>query len=263
VIIYFKDSLYVIKTLKEFQYVDEDGKDQGGNVRAKAKNVFGLLRDGGRLRSERRTRTSMRERMVKGVGEEGEFDAAARGDENGRRHAGGGGGNDEIHRSIEARKASLRQEQLLRAGADLTWQSDNNSEDTLYTPDGPDSARDAPSTIQIPARLTDDSAMLSNPSSPPEELIHPEDQDTASLGYLENLLASWERRCLLSTVVAPEEDRQGLLKAAEAQITTFLTHILDSRAARRAAQELEESSAQSFVDAIQNVCLSSLHFLFL
>jgi hypothetical protein len=106
--------------------------------------------------------------------------------------------------------------------------------------------------------------MLSNPFLSPEELIRPEDQDTASLGYLENLLASWERRCLLPTVVAPEEDRQGLLEAAEAQITTFLTHILNSRAARCAAQELEESSAQSLVDAIQNVCLSSfLHFLFL
>ncbi|KAJ7336465.1 kinase-like domain-containing protein [Mycena albidolilacea] len=132
-------------------------------------------------------------------------------------------------------------------------QSDTSSEDSMYAPHGPDGTRDAPSTVQIPARLTDDSAMLSNPSSPPEELIHPEDQDTASLGYLENLLASWERRCLLSTVVAPEEDRQGLLKVAEAQITTFLTHILDSRTARLVAQELEESSAQLFVDAIQNV----------
>ncbi|KAJ7802403.1 hypothetical protein B0H14DRAFT_1660481 [Mycena olivaceomarginata] len=252
VIIYFKDNIYVIKTLKEFQYVDEDGRDQGGNVRAKAKDITSLLQDEGRLRTERRARASMVKYMVKGAGEEGEFDAAARGDENGRRRAGGGGGDDEIRRAIEASKASLRQE-LLRAGVNLTSQGDNSSEDTLYVPHGPDGARDAPSTVQIPARLTDDSAMLSNPSSPPEELIRPEDQDTASLGYLENLLASWERRSLLSTVVAPEEDRQRLLKAAEAQITTFLTHILDSRAARRAAQELEQSSAQSFVDAIQNV----------
>ncbi|KAJ7879535.1 kinase-like domain-containing protein [Mycena olivaceomarginata] len=132
-------------------------------------------------------------------------------------------------------------------------QSDNSSEDSMYAPHGPDSMRDAPSTVQIPARLTDDSAMLSNPSSPPEEPIRPEDQDMASLEYVENLLVSWECRCLLLTVVMPEEDHQRLLKAAEAQITTFLTHILDSRAARRVAQELEESSAQSFVDAIQNV----------
>ena len=55
-IIYFKDNLYVIKTLKEFQYIDEDGKDQGGNVRAKAKDITSLLQDEGRLRTERRAR---------------------------------------------------------------------------------------------------------------------------------------------------------------------------------------------------------------
>jgi epsin len=119
VIIYFKDNLYVIKTLKEFQYVDEDGKDQGGNVRAKAKDITSLLQDEGRLRTERRARASMRERMVKGAGEEGEFDAAARGDENGRRRAGGGGGDDEMRRAIEASKASLRQDQLTAEEKDL------------------------------------------------------------------------------------------------------------------------------------------------
>ncbi|KAJ6486714.1 epsin domain-containing protein [Mycena sanguinolenta] len=112
VIIYFKDNLYVIKTLKEFQYVDEDGKDQGGNVRAKAKDITSLLQDEGRLRTERRARASMRERMVKGAGEEGEFD------ENARRR-GGGGADDEMRRAIEASKASLRQEQLTKEEQEL------------------------------------------------------------------------------------------------------------------------------------------------
>ncbi|KAF8190022.1 epsin 2-like protein, partial [Mycena galopus ATCC 62051] len=62
VIIYFEDNLYVIKMLREFQYVDEDGKDQGGNVRAKAKDITSLLQDEGRLRTERRARASTRER---------------------------------------------------------------------------------------------------------------------------------------------------------------------------------------------------------
>ncbi len=31
VIAYSKENLYVIKTLKEFQYIDEDGRDQGAN----------------------------------------------------------------------------------------------------------------------------------------------------------------------------------------------------------------------------------------
>ncbi|KAJ6571880.1 hypothetical protein B0H19DRAFT_935645 [Mycena capillaripes] len=119
VIIYFKDNLYVIKTLKEFQYVDEDGKDQGGNVRAKAKDITSLLQDEGRLRTERRARASMRERMVKGAGEDGEFDAAVRGDENGRRRAGGGRDDDELRRAIEESKKSLRQDQLTAEEKDL------------------------------------------------------------------------------------------------------------------------------------------------
>ncbi|KAJ6590467.1 epsin domain-containing protein [Mycena vulgaris] len=122
VIIYFKDNLYVIKTLKEFQYVDEDGKDQGGNVRAKAKDITSLLQDEGRLRTERRARASMRERMVKGAGEEGEFEDATRGaDENGRRRGPGPGGRDEdeMRRAIEESKRSLRQEQMTAEEKDL------------------------------------------------------------------------------------------------------------------------------------------------
>jgi hypothetical protein len=31
VVIYFRDNMYVVKTLREFQYIDEGGKDQGAN----------------------------------------------------------------------------------------------------------------------------------------------------------------------------------------------------------------------------------------
>ncbi|KAF7289959.1 ENTH domain-containing protein [Mycena indigotica] len=117
VIIYFKDNLYVIKTLKEFQYIDEDGKDQGGNVRAKAKDITSLLQDESRLRNERRARASMRERMVRGAEGEGEFDDAARAvDENGRRR---GTYDDDMQKAIEASKQSLRQEQLTKEEQDL------------------------------------------------------------------------------------------------------------------------------------------------
>ena|ERR1700722_13107119 len=66
VVIYFRDNIYIIKTLKEFQYLDEDGKDQGANVRQKAKDITNLLQDEGRLREERRSRAHMRERMIRG-----------------------------------------------------------------------------------------------------------------------------------------------------------------------------------------------------
>jgi epsin len=66
VVIYFRDNAYLVKTLKEFQYIDEYGKDQGANVRQKAKDITNLLLDEARLRQERRSRASMRDRMTKG-----------------------------------------------------------------------------------------------------------------------------------------------------------------------------------------------------
>lgn len=79
--LYFRDNIYIIKTLKEFQYIDEEGKDQGANVRQKAKDITNLLQDVSRLQQERRNRASMRDRMVR-TGEEGEP-----GDENARRRS--------------------------------------------------------------------------------------------------------------------------------------------------------------------------------
>ncbi|KAF8736955.1 hypothetical protein AX14_013688 [Amanita brunnescens Koide BX004] len=67
VVIYFRDNLYIIKTLKEFQYIDEDSKDQGANVRQKAKDITALLMDESRLREARRQRAQMRDRMIRGV----------------------------------------------------------------------------------------------------------------------------------------------------------------------------------------------------
>ncbi|TXT13099.1 hypothetical protein VHUM_01500 [Vanrija humicola] len=71
VVIYFKDNLYIIKTLKEFIYVDDQGKDVGHNVRQKAKDITNLLQDEERLRSERRSRGAMRDRMLGNLAESG------------------------------------------------------------------------------------------------------------------------------------------------------------------------------------------------
>ncbi|KAF7336032.1 Kinase-like protein [Mycena sanguinolenta] len=80
--------------------------------------------------------------------------------------------------------------------------------------------------------------------------------------YINGLLASWERRRpLLSMMTVPDADRQGLsaaqvrqrLEDIEAQISTLLIEILNSRDARRAAEQLEAECAQSFVDAVQDV----------
>jgi len=84
------ENLYIVKTLKEFQYIDEFGKDQGANgkshvwthgpryktiayrhhdppppssVRQKAKDITNLLLDEKRMRDQRKNREHMRDRM--------------------------------------------------------------------------------------------------------------------------------------------------------------------------------------------------------
>ncbi|EKC99607.1 hypothetical protein A1Q2_06143 [Trichosporon asahii var. asahii CBS 8904] len=71
VVIYFKDNLYIVKTLKEFVYVDDQGKDVGHNVRQKAKDITNLLQDEDRLRAERRQRGAMRDRMLGNIADHG------------------------------------------------------------------------------------------------------------------------------------------------------------------------------------------------
>ncbi|XP_064416938.1 epsin-1 isoform X2 [Latimeria chalumnae] len=59
-----KENIYAIQTLKDFQYVDRDGKDQGVNVREKAKQLVSLLRDDDRLREERAHALKTKEKLA-------------------------------------------------------------------------------------------------------------------------------------------------------------------------------------------------------
>ncbi|XP_034268895.1 epsin-3 isoform X3 [Pantherophis guttatus] len=64
-----RENLYTIQTLKEFQYIDRDGKDQGINVREKVKQVMSLLKDEDRLKQERAYALKTKERMsIEGMG---------------------------------------------------------------------------------------------------------------------------------------------------------------------------------------------------
>lgn len=60
---YFHDNIYIVKTLKEFQYQDDAGRDQGVNVRQKAKDITNLLMDESRMNEQRRKRHNMDSRM--------------------------------------------------------------------------------------------------------------------------------------------------------------------------------------------------------
>ena len=112
VVIYFRDNIYLIKTLKEFQYVDEYSKDQGANVRQKAKDITNLLQDDTRLREERRSRAHMRDRMTSGS----PVDDVALGDENERRRSRarqnprGNATDDDLRKAIEESKKTAAAE---------------------------------------------------------------------------------------------------------------------------------------------------------
>lgn len=58
-----KENIYAIQTLKDFQYT-EDNKDQGMNVREKAKQLVSLLKDDERLRNERAKALKAKERFA-------------------------------------------------------------------------------------------------------------------------------------------------------------------------------------------------------
>lgn len=61
-----RENLHSISTLKDFQYIEE-GKDQGINVREKAKSMVALLKDDERLKSERVRALKAKERFAQSV----------------------------------------------------------------------------------------------------------------------------------------------------------------------------------------------------
>uniref|UniRef100_T1IV34 ENTH domain-containing protein n=1 Tax=Strigamia maritima TaxID=126957 RepID=T1IV34_STRMM len=58
-----KENIYAIQTLKDFQYI-EDNKDQGMNVREKAKQLVTLLKDDERFKNERARALKAKERFA-------------------------------------------------------------------------------------------------------------------------------------------------------------------------------------------------------
>ncbi|KAI9758836.1 MAG: Hexaprenyldihydroxybenzoate methyltransferase, mitochondrial [Chaenotheca gracillima] len=59
-----RKNIYIIKTLREFQYIDEDDKDVGLNVRTSAKELTSLILDEERLRTERSDRKTWKSRVT-------------------------------------------------------------------------------------------------------------------------------------------------------------------------------------------------------
>ncbi|TWU75963.1 hypothetical protein ED733_006724 [Metarhizium rileyi] len=64
VVTWARQSIYVIKTLREFQYIDEEGRDVGQNVRVAAKELTSLIMDDERLNAERSDRKTWKARVT-------------------------------------------------------------------------------------------------------------------------------------------------------------------------------------------------------
>lgn len=75
---YFRDNIYLIKTLTEFQHIDDNGRDVGADVRTRARDLSRLLADDKNLAEARRRRKQMRNRMAgRGTGRSSESDDEA------------------------------------------------------------------------------------------------------------------------------------------------------------------------------------------
>ncbi|KAM7207317.1 putative enth domain containing protein [Naviculisporaceae sp. PSN 640] len=64
VVTWAKQNVFIIKTLREFIYIDEEGRDVGQNVRVAAKELTSLILDDERLRAERSDRRTWKSRVA-------------------------------------------------------------------------------------------------------------------------------------------------------------------------------------------------------
>ncbi|EDV19543.1 uncharacterized protein TRIADDRAFT_33326 [Trichoplax adhaerens] len=62
-----RENIFAIQTLKDFQFIDKDNKDQGLNVREKAKHLVALLKDDERLKEEREKALKAKERFIRAI----------------------------------------------------------------------------------------------------------------------------------------------------------------------------------------------------
>lgn len=59
-----REHIYDLRTLENFKYMDEHGKDQGLNIRVKAKDLIDFIQDDNRLREERKKAKKNKDKYV-------------------------------------------------------------------------------------------------------------------------------------------------------------------------------------------------------
>ncbi|XP_057195213.1 epsin-1 isoform X4 [Triplophysa rosa] len=124
-----RENIYAVQTLKDFQFIDRDGKDQGVNVREKAKQLVTLLKDEERLREERIHALKTKEKMAQTSSASSAPSAPALG---GGLHSGAdaeqawpqsSGEEDlQLQLALAMSKEEAEQEERLRRGDDLRLQ---------------------------------------------------------------------------------------------------------------------------------------------
>ncbi|XP_026140271.1 epsin-1-like isoform X2 [Carassius auratus] len=124
-----RENIYAVQTLKDFQYIDRDGKDQGVNVREKAKQLVTLLKDEERLREERIHALKTKEKMAQTSSASSAPSAPALG---GGLHSGAdpeqawpqstGEEDLQLQLALAMSKEEAEQEERLRRGDDLRLQ---------------------------------------------------------------------------------------------------------------------------------------------
>ncbi|OJJ49181.1 hypothetical protein ASPZODRAFT_140114 [Penicilliopsis zonata CBS 506.65] len=122
VVTWARKNVYIIKTLREFQYVDEDSRDVGQNVRVAARELTTLILDEDRLRSERSDRKLWKTR-VSGLDEgHGGFgnDPPHRSDRRDRRRHNNDEEDVEYRLAIEASKHEAEEERKRRDKAAMS-----------------------------------------------------------------------------------------------------------------------------------------------
>lgn len=128
VVLWSKDNLYIIKTLREFQYVDDEGRDQGASIRAKAKALTSLLLDDDSLRRERLAQKGKTRRRtdfpvddeLTGSGSNRRRNSATRANGRGRSRTGPSSNenDDELQRALEESRLSAADDEKRRQNRD-------------------------------------------------------------------------------------------------------------------------------------------------
>ncbi|KAK5682672.1 hypothetical protein LTS10_005801 [Elasticomyces elasticus] len=123
VVTWARKNIYIIKTLREFIHVDEDGRDVGASIRLSAKELTSLILDEERLRSERANRGSWKSRVTgledlggAGAGGYGNEDETPPRRKERRRTGRGGDDNDDLEYklALEASKNEAEAEAARR-----------------------------------------------------------------------------------------------------------------------------------------------------